>query len=143
MSHPGMQQGLSLRAEQKMLLQPRMLQAIEVLQLGALDLCAYVAEAALKNEALELDSAHTESFGSRSRAGGQEARDAHDQMLQNQPDRELGLSATVEQQLAALDLPVGELEWVRYLVSCLDGSGFLTPTDEVLLAGARESGLGG
>ena len=128
-----------------MLLQPRMLQAIEVLQLGSMDLCAYVAEAALKNEALELDSAHLDSLYSRGagRARGQEASDAHDQMLQNQPDRELGLSAQVEVQLAALDLPVGQLEWVRYLVSCLDDSGFLGPNDEDLLQGARASGLGG
>ncbi|MFT5200335.1 MAG: DNA-directed RNA polymerase specialized sigma54-like protein, partial [Planctomycetota bacterium] len=106
-----MQQGLALRAEQKMLLQPRMLQAIEVLQLGALDLCAYVADAALKNEALELESAHSDSMYGQRTAGarGQDAMDAHDQMLQNQPERELGLSGQIELQLALSDLPTGEL----------------------------------
>jgi RNA polymerase sigma-54 factor len=136
---------LALRAEQKMLLQPRMLQAIEVLQLGALDLCAYVAEAALKNEALELDSAQTESMFGRGTGTvrGKEASDAHDQMLQNQPDRDLGLGAQIELQLAALDLPAGELEWVRFLVSCLDSNGYLPLEDEELLQGARASGLVG
>ncbi|MFT4648024.1 MAG: RNA polymerase sigma-54 factor [Glaciecola sp.] len=140
-----MQQGLALRAEQKMLLQPRMLQAIEVLQLGALDLCAYVADAALKNEALELESAHSDSMYGQRTAGarGQDAMDAHDQMLQNQPERELGLSGQIELQLALSDLPTGELAWVRYLVSCLDSSGYLTLEDEELLQGARASGLGG
>ncbi|MBL4769938.1 MAG: RNA polymerase factor sigma-54 [Planctomycetes bacterium] len=140
-----MQQSLALRAEQRLLLQPRMLQAIEVLQLGSQDLCAYVAEAALKNEALELDSAHTDATYVRAGAGfrGQEASDAHDQMLQSQPDRELGLNGQVELQLAGMDLPMGDLEWVRYLVSCLDSRGYLSLEDEELLQGARASGLGG
>ena len=92
-----------------MLLQPRMLQAIEVLQLGAMDLCTYVAEAALKNEALELESAHSEMPGLGQGGGfrGQEARDAHHEMLQNQPERELGLNGQVELQLAGMDLPAG------------------------------------
>ncbi len=128
-----------------MLLQPRMLQAIEVLQLGAMDLCSYVAGAALKNEALELESAYSEMPGLGKGAGarGQETRDAHHEMLQNQPDRELGLNGQVELQLAGMDLPAGELEWVRFLVSCLDEAGYLSASDEDLLMGARSSGLRG
>ena len=52
MTRPGLHAGMHLRAEQQMLLQPRMLQSIEVLQLPSLALESWLLEQAESNEAL-------------------------------------------------------------------------------------------
>lgn len=167
--------GLQLRAEQQMLLQPRMLQSIEVLQLPSLALESWLLEQAESNEALVVESPlegpgeasspvaepsrdqlldHAPDSGPdagsdrvpelpRSPRGSQEATEAHDAMLRNQPERPASLAAVVEEQLAMAELP-GELtEWVRFLVGCLDERGFLSATDEELLSLAREQELAG
>src|SRR5262245_19184978 len=48
------------RAEQRMVLQPRMLQSIEVLALPSLELTAFLAEKALENEALLVEEPRAE-----------------------------------------------------------------------------------
>ena len=64
-------------------------------------------------------------------------------MLRNQPAPEKGLNERVEEQLAMLDFETESLEWVRFLVDCLDENGYLSATDEMLLELAEESGLAG
>ena len=147
---PALRTGLVLGTEHRMVLQPRMLQSVEVLQLGALDLSRYLEEKALSNEALELDSALNmgpglgpESMPGPGRAGGQEATDTHWRLLNSQPDRGRGLQGFLEDQLAVLDLDPAKSAWVQFLASCLNGNGYLALADEDLLREASESGLGG
>lgn len=108
-----------------------MLQAIEVLALPTADLDAWLSEQAEANEALSLDSPLP-----RERRGSQEDTAAHDEMLRNQPDERRSLSEEVESQLVTLDLSESRVEWVRYLISTLDDGGYLSMSDEELLAGA-------
>lgn len=134
-----MHTGLDLRTDQRLLLQPRMLQSIEILQLPTQDLEGWLAEAALSNEALRLE---TPEF-STPRSGGREATDAHDEMLRNQPDREPSLADRVEEQLATADLEPVREGWVRFLIGCLDERGYLSTDDGTLLALAERHGLTG
>jgi len=158
-----------------MLLQPRMLQSIEVLQLPSLALESWLLEQAESNEALVVEGpleSSGEAPGSpadrpseqglehapetgpdagsdrvpdlpRAPRGSQEATEAHDAMLRNQPERPASLPVLVEEQLAMAELPAELAEWVRFLVGCLDERGFLSATDETLLMLAREQGLAG
>jgi len=128
-----------MRASQQLSLAPRMLQAIEVLQLPAGDLEAWLMEQAEANEALCLDTPPEPC----ERRGTLEDSHAHDEMLRNQPERPRSLSEEVEAQLAAIDLDGARLEWVRFLVGCIDERGYLSPSDEQLLTQAAEAGLAG
>lgn len=134
---PGL--GMQMRGEQQMLLQPRMLQSIEMLQLSTAELEAYLREAAESNEALRLDA----SPAGLGRRGTWEDAEAHDRMLREQPGRGPGLAALVEEQLATADLPARVEEWVRFLAGCLDARGYLSADDDALLALAYEHGLDG
>ena len=142
MSSFRMQNDLQVRAEQQLAIQPRMLQSIEMLQLPRLELDSYLADLALGNEALELDSAmgSPTSLG-RATAAGWQATEAHDEMLRNQPEREHSLAEIVEREFAGVELREREREWVRFLVGCLDERGFLSASDEELLELARASGM--
>ena len=139
------------RAEQRMLLQPRMLQSIEVLALPLQDLANLLAEKSLENEALRLtEPREGDDAGGpvrprpvqraderRSRATG----DGHEDMLQAAPDREQGVPERALEQVALLDLdPVLE-RWTRFLVGCLDENGWLSASDADLLALAHDEGL--
>lgn len=128
---------MHLGAEQQMLLAPRMLQSIELLQIPAGELEAWLAEQAESNEALLVEPPPRE------RRGSQAETDAHDEMLRNQPARARALPEVVEEQLAGLDLAPERLAWVRFLVTQLDPRGFLSSSDEELLAAAEAEGLGG
>jgi len=136
MSAHRLQTGLHARAEQQLLLQPRLLQSIEVLQVPAQDLEGWLLEAAEANEALRV-----ELPGPGAGRGSREASEAHDEFLRNQPQREAGLVERLEDQLALLELD-DELEtWLRFLIGCLDENGYLSVADEELLALAAEAGL--
>ena len=128
-----------MRVSQQLTLAPRMLQSIEVLQLPAGELEAWLLEQAEANEALCLDTPPAPP----ERRGTLEDSHAYDQMLRNQPDRPRSLSEEVEEQLAASDLVGARLEWVRFLVGCIDDRGYLSPSDERLLQQAAEAGLAG
>lgn len=141
--------GMQQRAEQRMLLQPRMLQSIEVLQLAGVELEGWLLEQAESNEALVVEGgelaggpperpAHV-----RERRGTRADSEAHDEMLRNQPARPRGLGELIEEQLATADLDAGLTEWVRLLAGCLDPGGTLSASDDVLLDLARERGLAG
>ena len=68
---PGL--GMHMRGEQQMLLLPRMLQSIEVLQLPTLELDAWLREAAESNEALRLDAPSLSDAGSSRRGTWEDA----------------------------------------------------------------------
>jgi RNA polymerase sigma-54 factor len=138
MSPPDLRQGLSARTEQQMLLQPRMLQSIEVLQLAACDLEGWLQQAAEENEALLVEAPEWERSGP---PASREATDRHDEMLRNQPDRERSLAEALEEQLCLMEFGEGLEEWVRFLIPCLDSNGYLSPSDEELLDLAVASGL--
>src|SRR4051812_26745663 len=129
------------RAEQRMLLQPRMLQSIEVLALATQDLAQFLAEKALENEALclgeprEGDDARAESRDERNSIrrnderpprGTREQSDRHDEMLQAAPDREKGVPERALEQIVLLDLEPELERWTRFLVGCLDDNGWLS-----------------
>jgi len=135
-----MQTRMGMQHEQQMLMQPRMLQSIQVLQLPTQELAEYLLDAAASNEALSLDESGeppSEGF----RRGTRADSDAHDQMLRNQPERDKSLAALVEEQLATSDLSGSERDWTRFLIGCLDERGYLSVPDERLLELAGEAGL--
>ena len=133
--------GMEIRGEQQMLLLPRMLQSIEVLQLSAPELEGWLQEALQSNEALELVEVPAESEGER--RGNRERSEAHDEMLRNHPARPRALPEIIEEQLASVELKDDLFDWVRFLVACIDESGYLSASDEQLLALAGERGLTG
>ncbi|MFT5051824.1 MAG: RNA polymerase sigma-54 factor [Chlamydiales bacterium] len=139
MDRPKLNMGLTQRGEQQMLLQPRMLQSIEVLQLSSLDLEAYLQEAAQENEALNLEASPSELASAP--VGTWADADAHDEMLRNQPDRAKSLADVVEEQLMTADFTPEVSSWVRFLIGCLDPSGYLSPDDETLMDLAADVGL--
>lgn len=141
-----MQQSLG----QHLQLLPRMLQAIEVLELSSQDLEAWVCEAAGQNEALTLDGApgksNARALPSQAPAGPRGTRqdsERHSAFLEAQPDRGPTFSKVLEEALALLDLSAKDHAWVRLLLDSLDGNGWLAPDDEQLLAEARERQLEG
>jgi len=144
MAQPPLGQTLQQSLGQHQLLLPRMLQSIEVLQLPALELESWLRAQVESNEALELvepEQAPAARGHARSRRGGREASEAHDEMLRNLPDRSAGLVQRVSEELALLEDDEAVLAWVRFLVECLDERGFLTCDDQTLLRLGREQGL--
>ncbi len=138
--HQNMRQGL----RQDMLLLPKMLQAVEILQIPTLELDRYLREAVQENEALHLEEPHSElesgPYGPR-RTAEDSAR--FDAWLENQPEPEGGLVAHLEAELALTEV-TPELEgWVRLLLGALDERGLLEVPDDVLLEFAHEEGLVG
>lgn len=129
---------------QEMLLLPRMLQAIQILQIPGLELESYLRQAAEENEALVVEDPEraSEPQPRRPRAS-REATDRHDEWLQNQPDRERGLAEVLEEQLALLDADEDTLGWTRFLIRCIDENGYLSLGDDELVARAAAEGLQG
>ena len=137
-----MRAGLVQRAQQEMLLQPRMLQAIEVLGLPSVELAGYLRDAFEGNEALTLEEPpRSQDAPPRTTSRGREATDRHDAWLAETPARDGGVEELVEEQLALLDLAPEIAAWVRFLAGSLDEHGYLSAADEDLLAEAREEGL--
>lgn len=158
MARPGLSTSMHQSMGQHMQLLPRMLQAIEVLQLSSQDLEAWVAEAVGANEALSLDGPAEQGFasdalgeasarsGPPSRVGPRGTRadsDRYSAFLESQPDRGESLAHRLEESLAVLDLSDTELAWVRLLLDSLDENGWLARSDEQLMEEARERGLAG
>jgi len=142
MARPGLNTSMQMRGEQQMLLLPRMLMSIEILQLPTTDLERYLLDAAESNEALVLEHP-TPPDPEVGRRGTMADTEAHDEMLRNQPDRGRSLADVVEEQLATEEIEPELREWVRFLVGCLDGAGFLSVSDDRLMELARAQGLAG
>lgn len=143
MSRPHNGLGLVQRPEQRMLLQPRMLQSIEVLQLSTAELADWVERAAEQNEALSIEERPRAPLPSRVTRASREATDRHDELLASAPDRSRGLAESLVEQLSLVDVPAELAPWVRLCVDSLDDHGYLSPSDEALLALARERGIAG
>lgn len=147
MANSGFGQHMRQSQRQEMLLQPRMLQAIEILALPAQDLDAYLRAAAEENEALSVRSPELGvDLGAplpRERARSSEATARHSAMLESQPARARSVADQVEEELASRRLDAPLEAWVRFLIGCLDADGFLKPSDDELLAWASERGLEG
>ncbi|MEM9803019.1 MAG: RNA polymerase factor sigma-54 [Planctomycetota bacterium] len=145
MAKLGLHQGLAQR--QELALAPRMLQAIEVLALPSTDLEGWLLEQAERNEALLVEAA--ERLPERaldpasSGSGRARASDDHRALLEAQPSRPPSLVDLVEDQIAARDLEPELLEWIRFLVGCLDGGGLLVSSDDELLEAATRLDLPG
>lgn len=139
------------RLDQELALQPRLLASVEVLQLGGVELREFLAEKALSNEALELDTTGwrpaeavaAEGAPRGSKAARIDAGEAHWRRLHEQPDRLERLDEALHAQVRALDASAGEQAWLGYLIEHLDAAGTLTASDESLLAGASLRGLPG
>ncbi len=141
-----MQQSLG----QHMQLLPRMLQAIEVLQLSREELEAWVVQAVGENEALSLDLAGERGLSSDFQGGStlgprgtRQDSERHAAFLESQPDRGQTLAERIEEHLAVLDLGPDEMRWLRLLLEALDPNGWLAQSDEQLLAEALALGLDG
>jgi len=145
----GFQQSLRAAQRQDLQLLPRMLQAVEILQLPAGELEAYLLNAFEENEALALDEAawaqraRVEAPPGRRSAAGREATDRHDAWLESQPARDGGLVERALEQLSLRDVAPELSPWVRLVISALDERGYLSATDESLLRLAAERGLAG
>lgn len=146
MAKLGLNQGM--RQRQEMVLAPRMLQSIEILALPTTDLEGWLAREAQENEALVVGPAaeaqRADDLGpTRSSADRSRASDDHYALLQAQPDPESSLPDIVEKQLAGRDLGPELVDWVRFLVGCLDPAGLLSVSDDELLTMAVGAGLPG
>jgi RNA polymerase sigma-54 factor len=135
---------------QHMQLLPRMLQAIEVLQLSSQELEAWVAQAVGENEALSIETPAERGFSSDGSAlpgngprGTRADSDRHSAFLESQPDPGQTLAERLEENLAVLDLGPRAHAWLRLLLESLDANGWLASSDEQLLAEAQSRGLEG
>ena len=143
MPRPTLGASLQQSLGQHQVMLPRMLQSIEVLQLPALELEAWLRAQAEGNEAVELLEPDQEVGHAPPRAApnGRELSEAHDQVLHSQPDRTGSVARRAAEELALVDDDPEVLDWLRFLVQCLDERGFLVPDDEALLRLGREQGL--
>jgi RNA polymerase sigma-54 factor len=129
---------------QEMLLLPRMLQSIQILQLPGLELESYLRQAAEENEALLVTEPERAEPLPRERVRlRREATAEHDEWLQNQPDRRTNAKQSLDEQVLLLELDAAVRAWVVFLVESLDERGFLTQSDDELLAQANAEGLAG
>jgi RNA polymerase sigma-54 factor len=137
---PRMIQGLG----QEMLLLPKMLQSIQLLQLSGLELEEFLRNAVEENEALTLeprDELDGPAPALPNRTSAREATQRHDEWLESQPERPRGLGAALEEQLALVDLDPATEHATRFLVEHLDENGYLPFEDQDLLERALAAGL--
>ena len=140
---------LGMHARQELALLPRMLQAIEVLQLPATDLEGFLLQAVQENEVLRIDDARAVGAARADGAAGppgrtrarQQAADDHAAWLESQASAEKGLREELLDELLVLDLPPQVDAWTRLLIECLDERGLLSLPDDALLGFAAERGL--
>jgi RNA polymerase sigma-54 factor len=129
---------LHQRPEQQQLLLPRMIQAVEALELPAAELATWLREAYQQNEALRLVEAPW------ARRASLSSEQPGDDWIENQAlAQSVDLSAALFEQLPWLNLSPQREEWVRFLILCLDERGFLSVPDEELLLLAETTGIAG
>jgi RNA polymerase sigma-54 factor len=132
-------QELRQSAEQRLLLLPKMLQAIEVLQLPVEDLAEHVEQAIAENEALIAAPAESP----RERASAPTRREARsesaDQLLESAPAHGEGLIEHLRRQVA-LATVAAELERaVQHVIAHIDPSTGWLVADETALAASFEA----
>ncbi|MBI3820293.1 MAG: hypothetical protein HY286_16495 [Planctomycetes bacterium] len=116
--------GLSLRPEQRMLMLPRMLQALDILQLPRHALADWLQSAAFENDALVVR---------RRRARGPIRRDNALDPLASSPARRTIRDHAFE-QLAVVELPARIRQLIDVILGSLDGSGYRNITDNEIAA---------
>ncbi|QDU68807.1 RNA polymerase factor sigma-54 [Engelhardtia mirabilis] len=137
---------LTQSAQQQQLMLPKMLQAIELLQLPSMELSTWLREAFESNAALVVEEPEgpprpTErNVGPRARTG---ASDRHAEWLASQEAQGEHWREGVLEQLGWLDLRAATAAWAGWLVDRLDGDGLLTDSDEALLTDGLRDGLPG
>ncbi len=124
---------------QELVLLPKMVQALQLLQFSGLELEEFLRNAAEENEALRIEEREQSYPGSR--AGAREASAAHDEWLASQPDRPRSLCAALEEQLALVELDPKLDAATRWLIAHLDENGYLPFEDRDLLERAGAAGL--
>lgn len=147
---------VSQRAEQGLLLIPKMLQSIEVLQLGTTDLAGVIEAELASNETLEVRVPARDELPSTPereridedewtsprapRTRDNEGAGVHD-MLANVPAASESLLAHVREQLAWCDVSVELRDAVLELTQHLDGRGFLSCGERELVEAVGEPAL--
>ncbi len=124
---------------QELVLLPKMVQALQLLQLSGLELEEFLRNAAEENEALRVEE--REFSPPPQRAGAKEASAAHDEWLASQPDRPRSLAQALEEQLALVELDARLAAATRWLIAHLDENGYLPFEDGDLLERALAAGL--
>lgn len=142
------QQQFVQRAEQRLVLMPKMLQSIEVLQLATVDLLQLIEQELQQNETLDLlpsDSAESppaldrlarvdaEDFDAWPAPRIHGEKDAKQAMLENQPALGEDLCEHLSLQLALGDCSQELCDQVIKLAECLDERGLLCESDAELL----------
>ncbi|MFN0207559.1 MAG: RNA polymerase factor sigma-54 [Planctomycetota bacterium] len=118
----GPELGYALRAEQRMLLLPRMLQALDVLQVPRMAMPELVSTAVTENEALR--------FVKKRRARTAEGGDGN--AIDNIPAPSGNLKQHLLEQLAVLETGSRTRTLVETVIESLDGRGFRTLTNAEL-----------
>lgn len=120
-----MEARVELRSEQRLALLPEMLQSLQILQLAAQDLEAFVVAEFERNEALELR---------RPAAERREARGGEFSAVDLAPAPEPDLQVFLRAQLAWLECPADLTETVLAVAEHLDERGLLTSGESELAA---------
>lgn len=146
-----------LRLQQKLILAPRMIQSMEILQLPILELQERIQQELQENPTLELkenkaepaaapeepprddyaeeyDNWDAEPRTSRSRAAMEEEGDRKLDAMQNMPDRPQSLQDHLLEQLAEMDVPERLEPLVRYFIANLTKTGWLEKYEELVAA---------
>jgi RNA polymerase sigma-54 factor len=159
----------SARMEQRLLQSPQMIQAMQILQLSAVDLEERIEQELSENPFLELregsgeESAATGPGGEegwsegaeqalaqleameRTRAPRERARDTGEadrklEALQNTPDTPRSMAAALLEELAMLDFTPRERAIAQQIVFALDARGYATQSHEELARECQVSG---
>src|SRR5216683_3206847 len=124
---------MTQRMDQKMMLAPRMIPSMEILQLPIMALQERIQQELQENPVLELkqgaeDEQTTEEQAS-SAAAGEEGDKKHDPM-RNGLSRPQSLLDYLNAQLAFLDCTPEQLRLLRYLITHISENGYLTVSTE-------------
>lgn len=134
---------MELRTEQKLALSARMIQSAEILQMTALDLSAYLNEAALENPVLDLTTPSALSSGSISYSadygsGESDEEDESDDWKYKDIQEE-NLAEYLWSQLLTSGLSGKDMDTLHYMLYCLDERGYLEATTEELAQNCQRS----
>src|SRR5919199_770747 len=138
---------MTQRMDQRMILAPRMIQSMEILQLPIMALQERIQQELQENPVLELVIDETgdnqidfdrlealsrdweDHFNEEhrpSRSGLDEEGDKKHDAMQNMPSRPQSLQDYLSDQLAFLDTTPEQLRLLRYLITHIDENGWLT-----------------
>lgn len=136
---------LKIDVKQSQQLSPRMVQNLEVLQMGSLQLLEYIQNLAQENPTVEADEntqTEIESFENKLRwlasndiqnkVYYKADEDGYDPFYAYDAERDETLSEYLLKQLGAIKIPENIAAAVRFIVESLDESGFLPESDEVI-----------